>query len=233
MIQINLQSIYVNILKHWSKIALVIVSFFLWKSCKSGELSTVKIEEHKKREKQYISDAKKIEYEKDLFKDTIKFLEAQNQKRQTEVVDLTKKLKSKISDIKKYNSSDIANYYKDRYKLPNEIKTTNLGTALTDKVARLNITDLVIGDGAKSELKITKNILLNTQIIVVQKDSIIKITETQNSLLILANNESNEAFNKQGKDAEKSLKAQKNKTLFWKTTTGAVIIGAGYLLLKK
>jgi hypothetical protein len=237
MIQINLPIIQAWLFKNWSKVALIITLLLLLKSCQGGsELSTAKneIENYKKKEKEYVAQVNKLEYQKKKFIDTIKDLNSKNFKKFLEIIALTENVNSKISDIKHYNSSDIAKYYKDRYKLPKEVKTTNLGTALTDTVAKLNITDLVLGDGAKIELKITKEVLGNTQKIVTQKDSIITNVETQNNLLFLANKESDKAFNKQQevvKSVEKSLRSEKNKKTFWRSFAIGASAYAGYLLI--
>lgn len=137
--------------------------------------------------------------------------------------------------LKRLKSREIAKYYVDRYKLPKEVKSTNLGTALTDTVARLNITELVRYDGVRAELKITKEVLSLEKNISVKKDSIISNVEKQNTNLELAVKENEKAINSQSEiidNTEKMFKKEKRKTTFYKITTVLAIGTGGYLLLK-
>ena len=112
------------------------------------------------------------------------------------------------------------------------IDTTKI--QLKKPIARLVIKDLIIGDGAKEELKLLSNKLglLETKIVV--KDSVIfNLNERVMNFESMLNTQSSQiALSKELNDKlQLDLKKQKVKT---KLTTGAgILVAAGILLLAK
>ena len=101
-------------------------------------------------------------------------------------------------------------------------------------IARLVIKDLIVGDGAKEEIKLLSNKLglLETKIVV--KDSVIfNLNERVMNFESMLNTQSSQiALSKELNDKlQLDLKKQKVKT---KLTTGAgILVAAGILLLAK
>jgi len=229
--------------KRWREILILILAFFLFKSCDGNAELSLANSSLKKDVKTYISNAKQLvaknnalEEDKIKFQDTISGLKSKIEVKKIELADLNKKVISKVNEVRTLKSREIAKYYVDRYKMPKEVKSTNLGTALTDTIAKLNITELVRYDGVKAELKITKEVLSLEKNISAQKDSIISNVETQNTNLESAIKENEKAINSQSKiidNTEKLFKKEKRKTTFYKITTVLAIASGGYLLLAK
>jgi len=112
------------------------------------------------------------------------------------------------------------------------IDTTKI--QLKKPIARLVIKDLIVGDGAKEEIKLLSNKLglLETKIVV--KDSVIfNLNERVMNFESILNTQSSQiALSKELNDKlQLDLKKQKVKT---KLTTGAgILVAAGILLLAK
>ena len=112
------------------------------------------------------------------------------------------------------------------------IDTTKI--QLKKPIARLVIKDLIVGDGAKEEIKLLSNKLglLETKIVV--KDSVIfNLNERVMNFESMLNTQSSQiALSKELNDKlQLDLKKQKVKT---KLTTGAgILVAAGILLLAK
>jgi len=242
MITIDLYSIKSFFGKYWREILILALAFFLFKSCDGNSELSLANSSLKKDVKTYISNAKQLvaknnalEEDKIKFQDSILGLKSKLEVKKNELAESNKKVISKINEVRTLKSREIAKYYVDRYKMPKEVKSTNLGTALTDTIAKLNITELVRYDGVKAELKITKDILSLQKNISTQKDSIISNVETQNTNLELAVKENEKAIDSQSKiieNTEKLFKKEKRKTTFYKITTVLAIATGGYILLK-
>jgi len=242
MTTISLDSVKSFLSKYWREIIILALAFLCYSQCSGSKDLELANSSLKANVKTYISNAKQLvsknnvlEEEKAKYKDTITQLNKKVSVKENQIVDLNKKVLSKVNDVKLLKSHEIANYYKERYKLPKEVKSTNLGTALTDTIAKLNITELVRYDGVKAELKITKEVLSLEKNISAQKDSIISNVETQNTNLELAVKENEKAIDSQSKiidNTEKMFKKEKRKTTFYKITTVLAIATGGYILLK-
>jgi hypothetical protein len=228
--------------KHFKNILILALAFLLFKSCDGNSDLSLANSSLKSEVKTYISNAKQLvaknnslEEAKVKYQDSILGLKSKLEVRKIELAELNKKVIIKVNEVKTLKSREIAKYYADRYNMPKEVKSTNLGTALTDTVAKLNITELVRYDGVKEELKITKEVLSLEKNISVKKDSIILNVENQNTNLELAVKEYEKATNSQSKiieNTEKMFKKEKRKTTFYKITTVVAIATGGYLLLK-
>ncbi|MEN9487997.1 MAG: hypothetical protein RL494_262, partial [Bacteroidota bacterium] len=101
------------------------------------------------------------------------------------------------------------------------------GVSLSDTIAKKNIVELIEKDGCFHEVKLFK-----VQLQLEEKKGIVKDTIIEN--ITKANIDLHKAIFTQEKiidNAEKSLRKEKNKKTFWQVATGAVIVGAGYLLI--
>lgn len=159
-------------------------------------------------------------------KEVVKFQE-DNYKLQTELQKSKLAFQKKKEAVKSFTSSEIVDYYVDRYDLPNHAKTTDKGTEITDTLAYLNITDLITLDELKVENKNLVGQSKNYLSIIDKKDNIIQLTENEktnlNSMLV------DKDLIIQSKDTlidiEKfKTKKERNAKRFWKIA--AIGIGA-------
>ena len=98
-------------------------------------------------------------------------------------------------------------------------------------VVKMIIKDILSGDSAKAQLKITNEQLQETKKIVSIKDSVINKLELKNSnseLIINSERDKFSIINEQLKKTEKELRKERIKTKIFKslTTIGALTIGA-------
>jgi hypothetical protein len=98
-------------------------------------------------------------------------------------------------------------------------------------VVKMIIKDILSGDSAKAQLKITNQQLEETKKIVSIKDSVINKLELKNSnseLIINSERDKYKIIDDQLKKTEKELRKEKIKTKIFKslTTVGTLIIGA-------
>ena len=98
-------------------------------------------------------------------------------------------------------------------------------------VVKMIIKDILSGDSAKAQLKITNQQLEETKKIVSIKDSVINKLELKNSnseLIINSERDKFKIIDDQLKKTEKQLRKEKIKTKIFKslTTVGALVIGA-------
>ena len=98
-------------------------------------------------------------------------------------------------------------------------------------VVKMIIKDILSGDSAKAQLKITNQQLEETKKIVSIKDSVINKLELKNSnseLIINSERDKFKIIDEQLKKTEKELRKEKIKTKIFKslTTIGTLVIGA-------
>jgi len=98
-------------------------------------------------------------------------------------------------------------------------------------VVKMIIKDILSGDSAKAQLKITNQQLEETKKIVSIKDSVINKLELKNSnseLIINSERDKYKIIDDQLKKTEKELRKEKIKTKIFKslTTVGTLVIGA-------
>lgn len=98
-------------------------------------------------------------------------------------------------------------------------------------VVKMIIKDILSGDSAKAQLKITNQQLEETKKIVSIKDSVINKLELKNSnseLIINSERDKFKIIDEQLKKTEKELRKEKIKTKIFKslTTVGTLVIGA-------
>lgn len=205
------------ILKYWPHIALIVFVFMFVFKCNDNTLleannAILKTERktHATEAAHYISIAKSLDLEKTEFIKKVSSLEKENVLIKKEISDLRNKQITKLAEVKSYNSIDIQSYVQDRYKVV--VPVVQQGIILRDTVSRLVITDLVQGDGAKAELKLTQEVLSNTNEIVNQKDGIIANLESQ-KVNLLAGFEEKSKENDINKEIVKNVERQLKQSL--------------------
>ncbi len=157
-------------------------------------------------------------------------LQSENEKLKAEKSILTNSVKKSQELAKSYNNAQIAQFYIQRYNVPNDVKRVEHGTQLSDSVAKLSIVDLIGGDGAIKELELTYKELVNTQGVVLLKDSIIENYQGKegNFNMMLAEKDKMLQQDQNLIDQQqKSLRRKMIGNTFWKTTaiaTGTYIL---------
>ena len=218
-----MEKISIDWVKLGSYVAVMVLSFLLFKSCeKTNDLQLA----HKKEVKDLIETADKIAGKNRQLRDTISILEAKKQKVKKEIVYIQNKANSDIKKVAGLNTVQIAEYYSKRYK--NDVKPTANGVVFSDTVAKSNMTELVNGDLCTEVLKLTRYELKNEEEISVTKDSIISNFEKSIVLKDKAIDIQKDVI----KNIEKSVRKEKRKKNFWKFITGAVSIGSLYIFVK-
>lgn len=206
-----------------SYIAVMVLSFLLFKSCeKTTDLQLA----HKQEVKDLIDTADKIAGKNRQLRDTISILEAKKQKVKKQIVYIQNKAQSDIKKVAGLNTVQIAEYYGKRYE--NEVKPSIDGVILNDTVAKANITELVNGDLCTEVLKLTRYELKNEEKIGVVKDSVIGNLTNINNI----KQDEIEIQERIIKNVEKSVRKEKRKKNFWKFITGVVSIGSLYIFAK-
>lgn len=211
--------------ENWSYILNVVLIIMLYLSFGVSDKKDSIISSLKKEVKELVASADKYVAKNNALNDKITLLETQKQKVKTEIVYIQNKTKSDVKKVLALTTKQIANYYQERYKLP--VTITQYGVSLPDTIAKKNIVELIQKDGCFQEVKLFK-----TQLQLEEKKGIFKDTIIGN--ITKANTDLHKAIFTQDKiidNVEKSLRKEKNKKTFWQVATGAVIAGAGYLLI--
>ena len=223
--KINLEIPKSLLLENWTYIVILVLSFFLFRSCNGSEELQIANSKLKQEAKELVASADKYADKVNELNDKIVQLENQKQKVKTEIVYIQNKTKSDVKKVPALSTKQIANYYQERYKLP--VTITQYGVSLPDTIAKKNIVELIEKDGCFQEVKLFK-----IQLQLEEEKGILKDTMIGN--LNNANVNLHKAVFTQDKiidNAEKSLRKEKNKKTFWQVATGAVIVGAGCLLI--
>ena len=223
----NLDIIKSLILENWAYIVIVILCFFLFRSCSGSEKLQIANGDLKLEVKDLVISADKYVNKINALNDKIVLLEIQKQKVKTEIVYIENKTKSDTEKVKTYSTARIADYYKDRYKLP--IVITKYGVSLSDTLARKNIGELIQKDGCFAEMKFVRKELDIEEKKGLIKDTIIGNMTQSNILLHKAIFNQSQIID----NTEKTFKKERNKKTFWQVASGAVLLGAGYLLIVK
>lgn len=211
--------------EYWSYAVILILSFFLFKSCEGSKELQLANRELKIEVKELVASADKYVAKNNELSSKILQLEKLKAKVKTEIVYIENKTKSDLKKVPTLNTKQIANYYQERYKLP--ITITQYGVSLSDTIAKKNIVELIEKDGCFAEVKLFK-----VQLQLEEEKGIFKDTIIGN--LTNANSNLNKAVLAQDKiieNVEKSVRKEKNKKTFWQVTSGIILAGAGYLLI--
>lgn len=212
--------------EYWYYLVIAVLCFLLLKSCTGGKELRLANDELKTEVKELILSSDKYVAKNNELSSKILQLEKLKAKVKTEIVYIENKTKSDLKKVPTLNTKQIGNYYQERYKLP--VTLTQYGVSLSDTLAKKNITELIEKDGCFAEVKLFK-----VQLQLEEKKGIVKDTIIGN--FKRANVDLNKAIFAEKKiiiNTENSLKKEKNKKTFWQVTSGAILIGAGYLLIK-
>lgn len=107
------------------------------------------------------------------YKDTIAFIVAQNEKKQTEIDRLNKERGESSSKVSRYSHDQLTEFYIARYKANNKVFKTNLGVELEQSIARSVALDLTDYDYVDKLLVETTDMLANEKDMNILKDSVI------------------------------------------------------------
>lgn len=212
---------------YWKGIVIFTMAILLFKSCEGSKKLQLANGKLKLEVKDLVISADKYVAKNNALSDKITLLETQKQKVKKEIVYIQNKTKSDVKKVESLSTKQIANYYQQRYKLP--VTITQYGVSLPDTIAKKNIVELVQKDGCFDEIKLVKTELKIEEQKGIFKDTIIGNITKANTLL-------KDAISGQDKiidNAEKSFRKEKTKKTFWQVATGAVIVGASYLLITK
>ena len=239
MIEINKEFL----VKNWSKIAVVVLLILLTIKCNENNNNVLKAKFQKQEAEKNLQNANLFEQKNNYLQekeskylDTIALLETKNKDVVYKIIEIKEKGKTEIEKIKKFKSSEIAEYIKTRYKTDqNNAYTIDKGTVLSDTIAKKVIIEITEGDTCSEEVYGLNEIIFNNKEIINQKDNIILNSKEQNTNLSSAIDQykiANELKSNALKNTEKAFKKERNKKNIYKITTILTILGGGYLLVK-
>jgi len=234
-----------NFLKsNWKNIALILLVLFVFFQCNNNEVALTEAKFQKKEAEKHLANAELFQQKNEAliekeakYLDTIANLESKNNDVQKQIVIVKEKGKVEIERIKKFKSSEIAKYIQDRYKTDqNNVATTSNGTIISDTIAKKIIVEVTEGDICQEEVFGLNEVIYNNEKIIEQKDGIISNVKEQNVNLLSAIDEykaADELKSNALKNTEKAFKKERLKKNFWKVTSAAILVGAGYLIIAK
>lgn len=214
----------------WVKVALwttvIILSFFLFKSCEGSKELELTNTIEKQKVKVLEQEAQKYVDIANQYRDTVTLLKTKKQKVKKEIVYIDKKEKEELKTVSSLTTKGIATYFQDSYKIP--VTITQYGVAVTDTLGKAIITDLIRGQGYKAKLIYTQKLLDIEEKSGIAKDTIIKKLDKA----IIKKDSASVVKDVIIKNAEKSVRKEKNKKTFWKVATGVAVTIATYLAVK-
>jgi cell division septum initiation protein DivIVA len=240
MKNINLQNI--NSDKVIQVVLVILILFLAFGRCQSN--SDLKVAENLKKEietrlnseierlKEQNNDLNKV---RKISEEQIAELENAVSSKDKTIAVLQKEVVGKTNQVKKFTRSDISDYFIDLYKLPKDVKTTANGTELTDIIARLNITDLIIGQSAKAQNKLYKSVILDKDKIIKESKNIIAVCDSTNiNLNSMLNIEQQKTLNEKDYNIVliKEVKKQSRNKTFWKFTAGILAATTIFFVVK-
>ena len=165
------------------------------------------------------------------FKDTIAFLDVQNQKKQAEILKLQEERRNKQGEVSTYNNDQLVKFYIDRYKANNQVFKTTKGIELETTIAKSVALDLTDYDYVDKLLVETTEMLGTEKTASILKDSVINSLELKEKNLNFVVKENVKIIDNQDeiiKNQEKSLKKEKRKNTLYKYALPISII-AGFV----
>lgn len=153
---------------------------------------------------------------------------------ESRVVYINKERDGKLSDVSKYSVTQSAEYFNSRYKTK-DVKVSSDYVMVKDTVSKMCISDLVSGDYARAELKITKSVVGDLKLQSRMKDTVISELDMNRKTLeqVVKIKDSTISLKDQiiGNTQKQLKKEKRNKTLY-KITTVAAMAAGGYLLIR-
>ena len=172
------------------------------------------------------------------FKDTIAFLDVQNQKKQAEILKLQEERRNKQGEVSTYNNDQLVKFYIDRYKANNQVFKTTKGIELETTIAKSVALDLTDYDYVDKLLVETTEMLGTEKTASILKDSVINSLEHKEKNLNFVVKENVKIIDNQDeiiKNQEKSLTKEKRKNKLYKYALPISIItgiATGVLITK-
>lgn len=172
------------------------------------------------------------------YKDTIDFLDVQNQKKQAEILKLQEERRNKKDEVSKYNNDQLVKFYIDRYKANNQVFKTEKGLELKTTIAKSVALDLTDYDYVDKLLIETTEMLGTEKTASILKDSVIDGLELKEKNLNFVVKENGKIIDNQDeiiKNQEKSLTKEKRKNKLYKYALPISIIAGiatGVLITK-
>lgn len=216
IIKSNLNSLKNQI--DWMKVVLwitiIILSFFLFKSCEGSEELELKTQASEQKVKTLEYEAQKYVDIANQYKDSVVLLKNKKAVIKDSLIYVTKTTEEKLKVVPTLTTKGIANYFQDNYEIP--VTITQYGVAVPDTLGKAIITDLIRGQGYKAQLKFTQQLLNTEEKSGIFKDStIVKLEQAgvkKDSISLV----------KEGTilDLKQINKKEKNKKTFWQVTTG-------------
>ena len=224
-------------LRNWKIVAIILLAFALFQQCNKTDTALSEANVSKAKAKDYLNQARASQNNSMVlvanYETKIDSVINSERLKYNQLANNAKTVKAKLSEIKHYSATDITQYYKERYNAPNGVIQSENGTTLKDTVSKMVISDLVVGDGAKAEVKILREVVelkeTKFQLCDDTVDSLKVGIESMAKNFELANSESQKAI----KQTEKALKQERRKKNLWKIIAGSVVVGAGYLVFVK
>lgn len=224
------------LIKYWKNIAILILAILVFQQCNSNSELIISSKQHKETAKKYLKQSRIIKQnlnnEIKVYKSEIKRLNFVNEINEKNLSQNTKLTKAKLSDLRHYSASDYTKYFKCRYNSKIGVIQTVNGTILKDTISKKVITDLIIGDGAKSEVKILREIAKVEKLKFETADKTIDSLNIGINELVKTYESANSEKDKAINNIEKAFKKERNKNKVWKIIATSVMVGSGYLLLK-
>jgi hypothetical protein len=153
---------------------------------------------------------------------------------ETRIVYINKDKDKKLSDVSKYSVAQSADYFKSRYKTQ-DVKVSSDYVMIKDTVSKMCISDLVSGDYARAELKLTKVVLGDVKLQSRMKDTVISELDMNRKTLEQVVNIKDSTISLKDQiigNTQKQLKKEKRNKTLYKITTVAAMAAGGYLLVR-
>jgi hypothetical protein len=172
------------------------------------------------------------------YKDTIAFLDVQNQKKQAEIEKLEKQRRESSSKVSQYTDDQLVKFYIERYKANNQVFKTQNGIELYKPITKQIALDLTDYDYVDKLLIETTDMLGKEKTASILKDSIINNLELKEKNLNFVVKENDKIIDNQDeiiKNQEKSLTKEKRKNKLYKYALPISIIAGiatGVLITK-
>lgn len=148
---------------NWKNVLIIILAIFLFKQCDKSNDLLLSAEVTKLKAKDYLQQSrlaiKNLQGITSNYKNEIDSIVKIENNYKNQLLQNSKTVKVQLDRLKYYSATEITEYYKDRYNNKKDIIQSKLGTTLKDSISRLVISDLVVGDGAKAEVNILREVV--------------------------------------------------------------------------
>jgi hypothetical protein len=175
--------------------------------------------ESNKKVSEKIKENEIIQKEIIKYKNTIAFLDTQNQKKQVEIDKLQKQRRESSSKVLQYTEDDLFKFYIERYKTNTQIFKTQKGIEFHTPITKQIASELTDYDYTETILEKTNEVLIGERKASTIKDSVINNLEVKEKNLNFVVKEKDFVIGNQDeiiKNQEKSLTKEKRKNKLYK-----------------